>query len=54
MTRASKIKIAIVAILLALQVAYAQFITKPAHFTVDEGVYHMMARSMARDGSLEV
>ena len=54
MTRADKIKIAIVAILLALQIVYAQFITKPAHFTVDEGVYHMMARSIVRDGSLAV
>jgi hypothetical protein len=54
MTGADKIKVAIIALLLALQVVYAQFITKPAHFTVDEGVYHMMARSMALDGTFEV
>jgi hypothetical protein len=54
MTGPDKIKVVIIALLLALQVVYAQFITKPAHFTVDEGVYHMMARSMAQTGSFEV
>ncbi len=54
MTGADKAKYAIVFVLMALQVFYVLVITQPSHFSVDEGVYHMMARAMAQDGSLAV
>lgn len=54
MTVADRVKLGVIALLMVLQVFYLLNLTQPAHFTVDEGVYHMMARSMARDGSLEV
>lgn len=54
MTGSDRVKIAIISLLMILQVSYTVTLTRPAHFTVDEGVYHMMARSMARDGSLAV
>jgi len=54
MTGSHRVKFAIVSLLMVLQVFYSLNLTQPAHFTVDEGVYHMMARSMARDGSLAV
>ncbi len=54
MSGADKAKYAIVSVLMALQVVYALAITQPSHFSVDEGVYHMMARAMAQDGSLAV
>jgi hypothetical protein len=54
MTGSDRVKFGIVSLLLVLQVYYSLNVTQPAHFTVDEGVYHMMARSMARDGSLAV
>ena len=54
MTDSGRIKLAIISLLMVLQVFYTVSLTRPAHFTLDEGVYHMMARSMARDGSLAV
>lgn len=54
MTGSDRVKLAIVSLLMIMQVSYTVTLTRPAHFTVDEGVYHMMARSMARDGSLAV
>jgi hypothetical protein len=54
MTGSDKVKFTVISLLMILQVFYTLSLTRPAHFTVDEGVYHMMARSMARDGSLAV
>ncbi|UCH73182.1 MAG: hypothetical protein JSU82_12565 [Rhodospirillales bacterium] len=41
-------------LLLAAQLGYAAFLNPHGHFTVDEGVYHMMARALAEEGSLAV
>ncbi len=54
MTVSDRVKFAVISLLVVLQVFYSLNLTRPAHFTVDEGVYHMMARSMARDGSLSI
>lgn len=54
MTAARAIRIAALAIVVAAHVAYAFLVSAPGHFTIDESVYHMMVKSFAERGSLEV
>ena len=51
---AVKIKIVILGALFALHGLYAVAANPPAHFSLDEGVYATMTRSLAESGSLSV
>lgn len=49
-----RMKVAILCLLVLAHIGYAAFVNKPGHYTVDEGVYHMMVKALAEEGSLAV
>lgn len=47
-----RVKVALLAVLALGTVLFSLFMTAPGHISVDESVYHLMARSFSQSGSL--
>ncbi|MDH3229152.1 MAG: glycosyltransferase family 39 protein [Alphaproteobacteria bacterium] len=48
------IRLSVVSLLFILHLAVTVFVTQPGHLSIDEGIYHQMARAFAQSGSLSV
>jgi len=53
-TQASRLKIYILAGLLLLHIIFSLFLVAPGHLSIDEAVFHLMARSFAHAGNLGI
>lgn len=48
-----RVRSSILLVLLVWHIAASVFLVNPGHYSIDEGVYHQMARDFARSGTLE-
>lgn len=48
------VRLSLVSLLFTLHLVITAFVTQPGHLSIDEGIYHQMARAFTESGSLSV
>lgn len=52
-SEALRVRSIVLLVLLALHIAASVLLVNPGHYSIDEGIYHQMARDFAQSGTLE-